>query len=80
MAAVRMAGLASTLWVCLGELSARRCVAYIIILWAPGLRAMVPPSSTLNGLDLQNDNADGGQIKCGHAGVRHGGKELHVLT
>ena len=37
MAAVRMVGLAATLWVCLGELNTRRCDAYIIILRAPGL-------------------------------------------
>ena len=37
MAAVRMVGLAATLWVCLGELSTWRCDAYIIILRAPGL-------------------------------------------
>jgi len=37
MVEVRIVGLAATLWVCLGELSKRRCDAYIIILRAPGL-------------------------------------------
>ena len=75
-----MAGLAATFWVCLGELSTRRCNAYIIILWAPGLRATVPPSFTSDGSDLENDNTDGGEVTCGRASVRHGGKENDVLT
>jgi len=75
-----MAGLTATLWVCLKELSTRRCDRYIIILWAPVLRATVRPSFTSDGSDLENDDADGGEVACGRASVRHGGKGLGVLT
>ena len=75
-----MAGLAATLRVCLGELSTRRCDAYIIILWAPGVRATVPPSFTSDGSEHENDDADGAEVACRRASMRHGGKELDVLT
>jgi len=37
MAAVRMAGLAATCWVCLRELSTQRCGAHLTFLRASGL-------------------------------------------
>jgi len=43
-------------------------------------RATVPPSFTSDGSDLENDDADGREVACGCASVRHGGKKLDVLT
>jgi len=42
MAALRMAGLAATRWVCLGELSTRRCDAHLTFLRASDLRCVHP--------------------------------------
>jgi len=43
-------------------------------------RATVPLSFTSHGSDLENDDADGREVACGRASVRHGGKKLDVLT
>ena len=43
-------------------------------------RSTVPPSFASHGSDLENDDADGREVACGRASVRHGGKKLDVLT
>jgi len=75
MAAVRMAGLAAMRWLCLGQLSTRRCNALLTLLRAPGPLCTSEFIIDLESVGQDHDNEDNTSAACGHAtewqGARH---------